>query len=190
MRNFFTGIFLTLLVIGIAVFLMVKKGYMDFNADQEPSLLESKLAMQAVDSSTDRHAPDVKNPIAANDENLAAGAKLYIGHCAGCHGVPSNPDSQLGRSFYPTVPAFFRDSPDMPDNQNYYIIQHGIRLSGMPAWEQFLSDRQIWQVTGFLSHMDKLPPEVSSQWKAAAGASAGASSTPDSSLMDKQMHMK
>ena len=47
MRNFFTGIFLTLLVIGIAVFLMVKKGYMDFNADQEPSLFESKLAMEA-----------------------------------------------------------------------------------------------------------------------------------------------
>ena len=52
MRNFLTGIFLTLLVIGIVVFLMVKKGYMDFNTDQEPSLLESKLAMEAVDSST------------------------------------------------------------------------------------------------------------------------------------------
>ena len=76
MRNFFTGIFLTLLVIGIAVFLAVKKGYVDFKADQEPSFLENKLAMEAVDSSTDRHAPDVKNPITANEENLAAGAKL------------------------------------------------------------------------------------------------------------------
>src|SRR5487761_289476 len=38
-------------------------------------------------------------------------------------------------------------------DQNFYIIQHGIRLSGMPAWKQSLSDQQIWQLTTFLSHM-------------------------------------
>ena len=158
MRGFFTGILLTLLVIGIVGFLVVKKGYVDFNADQEPAFLERKFAMEAVDASTDRHAPDVKNPIAANDDNLAAGAKLYIAHCAGCHGVPSNPDSQFGRSFYPTVPAFFKDAPDMADNQNFYIIQHGIRWTGMPAWNKTLNDTQMWQLVTFLSNIEKLPP--------------------------------
>ena len=158
MRNLFTGIFLTLLVIGIAVFLAVKKGYVDFKADQEPSILENKLSMEAVDSSTDRHAPDLKNPLAANEENLAAGAKLYIDHCAGCHGVPSNPDSQFGRSFYPIGPPFFKDSPDMAENQNFYIIQHGIRWTGMPAWNKTLNETQMWQLVTFLSNIEKLPP--------------------------------
>src|SRR6202035_2392327 len=49
MRNFFTGVFLTLLIIGIAIFLAIKQGYVDFRADQEPSVLERKFAMQAVD---------------------------------------------------------------------------------------------------------------------------------------------
>src|SRR3984957_21101893 len=114
MRNLFTGVFITSLIIGIAIFLAIKQGYVDFRADQDSSVLERKFAMQAVDSSTDRHAPDEKNPIPANDENLAVGAKLYINHCAGCHGVPSNSNTQYARSFNPPVPTFFTDAPELP----------------------------------------------------------------------------
>jgi hypothetical protein len=39
----------------------------------------------------------------------------------------------------------------------------------MPAWDSSLNEQEIWQVTSFLSHMDKLPPEVTEQWKAIAG---------------------
>ena len=66
----------------------------------------------------------------------------------------------------------------MPENQNFYIIQHGIRLSGMPAWKQAFSDSEMWQVTTFLSHMDKLPPDVSAAWKTAAGGAQRESSVP------------
>jgi mono/diheme cytochrome c family protein len=62
------------------------------------------------------------------------------------------------------------DTPDMPEEQNFYIIQHGIRLSGMPAWHSTMKDEEMWQVTTFLSHMDKLPPQVAEQWKAMAAA--------------------
>jgi mono/diheme cytochrome c family protein len=61
------------------------------------------------------------------------------------------------------------DKPDMPENQNFYIIKHGVRLSGMPAWGSLLNEEQMWQVTTFLSHMDKLPPQLAEEWKAKAG---------------------
>jgi mono/diheme cytochrome c family protein len=131
---------------------------MDFAADQKPSFVESDLAMDAVDASTDRRAPDAKNPVEPTEANIAAGAQLYLDHCAGCHGVPSNPDSQFARSFYPPVPEFFRDAPDMSESQNFYIIQHGIRWTGMPAWSKTLSETQIWQVVTLLANVEKLPP--------------------------------
>lgn len=56
----------------------------------------------------------------------------------------------------------------MPENQNFYIIQHGVRLSGMPAWKSSLSGQEIWQVTTFLNRIDKLSPKLSEQWKAIA----------------------
>jgi len=35
----------------------------------------------------------------------------------------------------------------------------------MPAWGKILNDDQLWQVTTFLSHMDKLPPAIDQEWK-------------------------
>jgi mono/diheme cytochrome c family protein len=46
----------------------------------------------------------------------------------------------------------------MPDNQNFYIIQHGTRWSGMPAWNKTLNDTQIWEIVTFMSNVEKLPP--------------------------------
>ena len=56
----------------------------------------------------------------------------------------------------------------MAENQNFYIIQHGVRLSGMTAWRTSLNESEVWQVTTFLSNIDKLPPQVLSAWKTAA----------------------
>ena len=69
------------------------------------------------------------------------------------------------------------DAPDMPENQNFYIIAHGIRLSGMPAWKTTLKESEIWQVTAFLSSLNKLPPRVLDGWKVtSAGTGPTASS--------------
>jgi mono/diheme cytochrome c family protein len=166
MRGFLFGILFTLIVVFVGGYYLLHAGYVDFSADQPPSVAERHMAMAAVDASTDRHAPDLKNPVQANEENLIAGTRLYVDHCAGCHGVPSNPDSQFGKSFYPPVPAFFKDAPDMAENQNFYIIQHGIRWSGMPAWSNTLNDTQSWQLVTFLSNMQKLPPAALKEFEA------------------------
>ena len=172
MRGFLLGIILTLIALAVGAYWLVKSGRVNFNADQEISASEEHLAMSAVDASTDRHAPDVKNPLPANEENLVAGAKLYVNHCAGCHGVPANPDSQFGRSFNPPVPAFFKDAPDMAENQNFYIVQHGIRWTGMPAWNKTLSESQIWQLVTFMSNIEKLPPAALKEFELPANTPA------------------
>jgi mono/diheme cytochrome c family protein len=158
MRGFIAGIIVAILIIFVGGYLYLKQGYFDFAADQQPSPTEKHLAMAAVDASTDRHASDQKNPLQPAEENLVGGAILYRDHCAGCHGTPSNPDSQFARSFNPPVPQFFKEGSDMADNQAFYIIQHGIRWTGMPAWSKTLSDNQIWQTVTFLSAVQKLPP--------------------------------
>jgi mono/diheme cytochrome c family protein len=158
MRAFLLGIIATIVALFVVGLIVVKTGRIDFSADQIPSDTEKHFAMSAVDASTDRHALDVKNPLPANEATLVSGADLYMNHCAGCHGLPSNRDSVFANSFNPPVPVFFKDAPDMPENQNFYIIQHGIRWTGMPAWNKTLSDTQIWQLVTLLSNIEKLPP--------------------------------
>ena len=158
MRNFLLGIVFTLLVLVVVAIWFAKTGRVNFEADQPASTLERHLAMSAMDAATEHRAPDVKNPIPASEQNLVTGAQLYLNHCAGCHGTPQNPDSQFGRSFNPPVPRFFKDPPDMPDNQNFYIASHGVRWTGMPAWNKTLTDEQIWQIVTFMSNIERLPP--------------------------------
>jgi mono/diheme cytochrome c family protein len=172
MKAFLLGIIFTILVIILGGYYVVKKGYMNTQADQAPPALERKIAMTAVDASIERRAVEQKNPIQPADENLTAGAKIYADSCAGCHGLPSNPNSQFGRSFNPPVPQFFTEAPDMPDYQNFYVIKHGLRWTGMPSWAGMLNDTQIWTVVGFLGKIGKLPPAAQKALEAAPAVAA------------------
>ena len=168
MIKFLFGFLTAVVLILLVLYSYVRFGFVDPRADAEPGSLEKKLAMPALDASVDRRAPSVKNPIQPTEENLLAGMKIYQANCAGCHGDVSHPHVAFGDSFYPRAPQFVEDKPDMPENQNFYIIQHGVRLSGMPAWRTSLNESEAWQVTTFLSNIDKLPPQVLASWKTAA----------------------
>jgi mono/diheme cytochrome c family protein len=172
MPRFLFGFIAAIVIVLLAGFLWLRLGFVDSRADAPVNVLERSVAMPALDASVRRHASPLQNPVAATDDNLAAGMKIYQSNCASCHGDIHQTNSVLGDSLYPKAPQFLEDAPDMPEYQNFYIIQHGIRLSAMPASRFSLKDEEIWQVTTFLSHMDKLPPQVSEQWKALAAESA------------------
>lgn len=176
MIKFLVGFLSAVVLVFLALFCYVRFGFVDPRADIEPGSLEKQIAMPALDASVDRRVEDLKNPIPPTEENLLSGMKIYQSACSGCHGDISHPHSPIGDSFYPRAPQFVEDAPDMTESQNFYIIQHGVRLSGMPAWKTNLKESEIWQVTTFLSKMDKLPPQVTAAWKSASSAPGPAAS--------------
>ena len=184
MQKFFLGFGIAVVVVLSAGFLCVRFGLMDPRADIPVNSLERRIAMPSLDAAVDRRAPEVQNPVQPTDANLIAGMKVYQTNCASCHGDIHHPHGMLADALYPRAPQFVEDTADMPENQNFYIIQHGIRLSGMPAWKQVLNEQEMWQVTAFLSHMDKLSPQVSDAWKAVAGSSPNENTSPGASKMD------
>jgi thiosulfate dehydrogenase len=180
MRKFILGFVVGVVVLLVATFVYIRFGFADPRADIPVGTLETKIAMPALDAAVDRRAPEVHNPLQAADENLLAGMRTYQSNCASCHGDVQHHQALLADALYPRAPQFTQDPPDMPENQNFYIIQHGIRFSGMPAWKGALTEDQIWQLTAFLSHMDRLPPDVLMKWKAAAGGTGQQPSGSDS----------
>jgi mono/diheme cytochrome c family protein len=168
MSKFILGFASGIVLLLLAVFLYVRFGYVDPRADIPINAWEKHVAMPALDASVDRRAPEAKNPVPATSANLLAGMQIYQSDCASCHGDVNHPHAALAETLYPRPPQFVEDAPDMPENQNDYIIRHGVRLSGMPGWKNALSNQQMWQVTTFLSHMDNLPPAVNAAWKTAA----------------------
>ncbi len=190
MRKFLLGFTVAVVVVLLAGFCYVRFGFINPRADIPINSFESKIAMPSLDAAVDRRAPETQNPVQPTDANLVAGMKIYQINCASCHGDINHPHGMFADALYPRAPQFIEDAPDMPENQNFYIIQHGIRLSGMPAWEQALSNRQMWQATTFLSHMDKLAPLVAEQWKAEAGIPTNTDSTHHPASTDARRSMK
>jgi mono/diheme cytochrome c family protein len=56
--------------------------------------------------------------------------------------------------------------------QLFWIIKHGIRNTGMPAWGELLTDDSIWQLAGLLKNQQDLPPSVKAQLKPGAKRSS------------------
>lgn len=168
-RNFILGVIVTILLLGFCTMAYLLLGYMETNADAQPSHLEMRVAMSALDASMDKHAPRVSSPIPPTDDNLIAGMKVYTMNCALCHGGLDKKPSTLQHNFYPPVPQLILHPIDDPDWHVYYAVKTGVRYTGMPAWNNALADDDIWKVTEFLTHLEKLPAPVQEYWKNSFG---------------------
>jgi mono/diheme cytochrome c family protein len=174
MGKFILGIIFTialLLLVGIGLALL---GFLPTRANVRPSKTEAHFAMSALDSSVERHAPRLDNPVAPTDENLIDGLKIYTMNCAGCHGGIDRKPADFGRSFYPPAPSLILEPDTDPEWHIYYIVHNGVRYAGMPAWDKTLSQSDMWKVTAFLSRVEKLPPAVQEFWKKSSGVAAPA----------------
>jgi mono/diheme cytochrome c family protein len=160
MRGFFWGIALTLVAAVAGALYYAESGRIAIRGDAPPPPLETYLARHATNASIARNAPPLSNPVPAGGVDLAASATLYRDHCAACHGDPLHPVSPLASTFFPPAPQFVTEKINVPDNQSFFVIQHGVRWTGMPGWSYTLSDGQIWQLVSFLHDMGNLPPQV------------------------------
>lgn len=168
MKNFVFGVFATILVAIVVIFVVVRTGAIPANADGGPLLFENWAARTSLDATLARDAPKVPNPIPLTAENLIAGIKLYGEHCAICHGTANGNSSAspVAKGLYPQPPQLASDGvEDDPEGYSFWKIKHGIRWTGMPSWKGKLSDAQAWTLALFLKHMDHLPPAAQSAWE-------------------------
>ena len=136
MRKFLAGFGLGLAVLPLSVIVVSSLGCWPVHADARPSRWEERIGRLALDSSVARRAARVSNPVPATDEELLAGMRFYRNNCAGCHGDSQGPSAWGTRGFYPRVPQFAQDPPRKPDWQIFWVAKHGVRYSGMGAWQR------------------------------------------------------
>jgi mono/diheme cytochrome c family protein len=163
-----TGIAITIAATLVVGYIVVQSGYIPANADATPDPIETWIARTSLDAMLNRESPKGPNPIAMTDTNLIDGIKLYADHCAICHGTEkgSVSASPVAKGLYPRPPQLATDGvEDDPEGVSFWKIKHGIRLTGMPSWNDSLTDQQIWTIALFLKHMDKLPPTAQAAWQ-------------------------
>ncbi len=92
-------------------------------------------------------------------ESIAAGALHYEDYCAICHLSPVRSDSALFRGLTPAPPRL-ADHHHWGPAELYWITYHGIKMTGMPAWSERLSEAQIWETVAFMQVLPELDAEA------------------------------
>ncbi len=144
-------------------------------ASKKPSKLETTLANMAKDVVIPIEAQNLKNPVPATNENIQAGQQIYLQQCALCHAADGRAETKLGLAMYP--PAMDLNSPHVQrwtDAELFWIIQNGVRLTGMPSWKTMVSEQDTWKLVDFVHALPKLAPILAAQQKEAEAAKSQA----------------
>jgi mono/diheme cytochrome c family protein len=159
------GIILGLVLAPLLVLAWFRWGNPPVAVADPPFPFERQIVHVPLNLRIDRDKPGAP-AIDTNEANLNAGAEIYRDQCSVCHGVYGKSSSFAGR-MYPKAPQLWQKHKngaavgvsDDPPGETYWKVANGIRLTGMPAFNDMLSPTQIWQVTLLLANADKpLPP--------------------------------
>lgn len=166
LKGVIAGIVFTVVASAIAGYAIIRAGILPANADERPPKFEVWAAKTSLHATLRRSAPRVTAPIADTNDTLIAGIKLYAQNCAVCHGDSSGNATNVAKGLYQKPPQLANDGvEDDPDGVTFWKLKHGIRWTGMPAFGDVLSDKQLWQLTVFLKTMDHLPPAAQKAWQ-------------------------
>lgn len=114
-----------------------------------------------------------KDPI-ATDGQLVSAAGHFAAACASCHGAPGQRPSPVMQEAMPPAPDLAVNAREWTDGQLFYILRHGVKYSGMPAWGAPGRDDEIRRMVAFVRRLPEMTP---AQYRTLAGEAQGAGTT-------------
>ena len=138
-------------------------------AQPEPGVLETRVARRLRALAVPPEIRQLDNPVAASAEATLKGMQHFAAYCAVCHGNDGGgKGTAFGRGFYPKVPDMrLPDTQQLTDGELFYIIENGVRFTGMPAFGTGEADPKgetlVWQLIRFIRHLPALTPDELSE---------------------------
>ena len=143
----------------VAAYSITRRG---LSAHAEPSTIETMLARAMRSWATPSAVRRAVNPVPPSESVLSDAMAHYADHCATCHGNDGSGRTSIGQSLYPKAPDM-RAAPtqSLTDGELFSIIEHGVRLTGMPGWGNGSpeGERDSWSLVHFIRRLPKLSPE-------------------------------
>lgn len=173
----FVVLSVVLLVLGGTIaYSVVRRG---LSVHTEPSAAEELIARAMRRWATPASTRDLSNPVPPTSEVLEQALSHYADHCAMCHANNGGGDTAIGRNLYPRVPDMRGlTTQSLTDGELFSIIEHGVRLTGMPGWGNGTpeGERESWGLVHFIRRLDRLTeediermdalnPKTSDQWR-------------------------
>lgn len=151
---------LTIVLISLV---FVYSGFYSVGADVPHNKVTYWLLETIRDQSIARASSSIDVPDLDSPDLLLAGGPDYNDMCATCHLKPGTDSSDMSIGLYPTPPNLSEKDQEVTGNdrariarRQFWVIKHGIKASGMPAWGPTHDDERIWAMVAFLQRLPDL----------------------------------
>lgn len=140
-------------LIGGAAFIF--SGSYNVAATDEHWDITTKLLELVRDRSVHSASENIIVPELNDIEMISNGAKNYDAMCVQCHLAPGAPKTELNQALYPKPPTFHKndDKHKHSPAETFWAIKNGFKMTGMPAWGEFHTEQQLWEMTAFLQEL-------------------------------------
>jgi len=160
-------VLVVLVSVGVLAWSIISRG---FSARDEPGAAEAFIARGFRHLAIPRKAREARNPVLSSPEVLAGAMEHFADHCAICHGNDGKGKTLIGKGLYPKPPDMsLVETQRLTDGELYYIIQNGVRLTGMPAFGETGTnepDEESWALVYFIRHLPGMTVEEEQKMKA------------------------
>ena len=160
-RDAFITIVVLIVVVWFIAYYRVRAG--GLAADAEPGQFERAVATRLERLSIPAGARELNNPMGTTDPTIwRTAADHYGDHCAGCHGKDGHGKTDMGENLYPKTPDLAGPAVQrLSDGELFYIIEFGVRFTGMPAWGDGSSEGEKigWNLVHFIRRLPSLTPD-------------------------------
>ncbi len=171
MLRFLRDALITLGLVGVALLIV---GYASlsnlFFASTPPGPMETSLALRARNLAIPSEARRARNPFAGQKDAWRGALDHYADHCEPCHAYDGHGGGEVGRNLNPRTPDMAgARTQQLTDGELFYIIENGVRWTGMPAWKREHSAEETWRLVSFIRHIPALTAEEMRQIVVASG---------------------
>lgn len=133
-------------------------------ARAKPSEAETGLARAVRSFAIAGHDRARTNPVPRSEAAARAGLEHFADHCAVCHGNDGGGRTNFGRGMFPPSPDLRAEPTQrMTDGELFYIIENGVRFTGMPAFATGTAEgeEESWKLVHFIRRLPRLSePEL------------------------------
>ena len=129
------------------------------SARPDPTALEALTARTVRGIAIRMRVSGLGDPVPVTEATIMEGMEHFADHCAVCHGNDGSGNTEMGRGLYPRAPDMrLPATQNLSDAELFYIIENGVRLTGMPGWATGTKagETSSWHLVHFIRHLPKL----------------------------------
>jgi len=155
-----------LIIIGVALLavafgIVISILHDGLSARATPTRLEAVLARNARHLAIPSNARLAQNPVLDSPEDLREARLHFADHCAICHANDGSGHSEIGDGLYPKPPDLrLAQTQNLSDGELFWIIENGVRFTGMPAFStdggNHGGGQDSWKLVHFIRHLPHL----------------------------------